>query len=177
MREKVASSEKNNYKIMFFDEGRFGTMTTIKRKWSLKGSKCEIKVKQGYKNFYTYSSVCPNSGEIFSLLLPEVNTEMMNLYLKELSDYFEGAKIILIMDNAGWHKSKSLEVPDNIEINYLPPYSPELNPVERLWKNLKQNTIHNRIFEKLEDVMTTIIEELKSLTKEKIMTLCNCSYL
>jgi transposase len=162
---------------MFFDEGRFGTMTSIKRKWSLKGSKCEVKIKQGYKNFYVYSSVCPESGEIFSLYLPEVNTVMMNIYLEELSRNFSREKLILIMDCAGWHKSKDLKVPDNIEIEYLPPYSPELNPVERLWKWLKNNTIHNRIFEKLEDIMASLTDELKALTREKIMSLCRCSYL
>jgi len=177
MKEIASSSEKNNYKIMFFDEGRFGTMTSIKRKWSLKGSKCEVKIKQGYKNFYVYSSVCPESGEIFSLYLPEVNTVMMNIYLEELSRNFSREKLILIMDCAGWHKSKDLKVPDNIEIEYLPPYSPELNPVERLWKWLKNNTIHNRIFEKLEDIMASLTDELKALTREKIMSLCRCSYL
>jgi transposase len=177
MKEIAASSEKNNYKIMFFDEGRFGTMTSIRRKWSLKGSKCEVKIKQGYKNFYVYSSLCPESGEIFSLYLPRVNTKMMNIYLEELSNYFSREKLILIMDCAGWHKSKDLKVPDNIEIEYLPPYSPELNPVERLWKWLKNNTIHNRIFEKLEDIMASLTDELKALTREKIMSLCRCSYL
>jgi transposase len=177
MKELGALSEKNNNRIMFFDEGRFGTMTSIKRKWSEKGSKCEVKIKQGYKNFYVYSSVCPKSGEKFSLYLPEVNTKMMNIYLKELSRYFSGEKLILIMDRAGWHKSKDLKVPENIKIEYLPPYSPELNPVERLWKWLKENTIHNRIFEKLEDIMDSLTEELKALTKEEIRKLCRCSYL
>ena len=177
MKEKAKASKKNNYRIMFFDEGRFGTMTTLKRKWSLRGSKCEIRVRQGYENFYTYSSVCPKTGKIFSLLLPEVNTKMMNLYLKELSRYFEGEKIILIMDNAGWHKSKRLKIPSNIEIEYLPAYSPELNPVERLWKWLKQNTIHNRLFLEIEEIYNVVCEELKNLTKIKIMELCKCNYL
>jgi len=177
MKEKVESSENINKKIIFFDEGRFGTMTTIKRKWSLKGSKCEIKVKQGYSNFYSFSGVCPSTGEMFSLLLPKVNTEMMNLYLEKLSSKFKGEKIVLIMDNAGWHKSKRLKVPKNIEIEYLPPYSPELNPVERLWKWLKENTIHNRIFLNIEELYEAVCMELKKLTCIKIMELCRCNYL
>ncbi len=152
-------------------------MSTIKRKWSEKGSKCEIKVKQGYKNFYTYSATCPKSGEIFSLLLPEVNTKMMNLYLEELSRSYNDEKILLIMDQASWHKSKELKIPKNIKIEYLPAYSPELNPVERLWKWLKENTIHNRIFSNIEEVMDAVVNELKKLTKNKIMSLCKCSYL
>jgi transposase len=177
MKEKSKICEINNIKIMHFDEGRFGTMSTVKRKWAEKGSKCEIKVKQGYKSFYTYSSTCSKSGEIFSLLLPEVNTKMMNIYLEELSKRYENNNILLIMDRAGWHKSKDLKVPKNIKIEYLPPYSPELNPVERLWKWLKENTIHNRIFEKVEEVMDAVVDELKKLTREKIMSLCKCNYL
>jgi transposase len=138
MKEIAASSEKNNYKIMFFDEGRFGLMSSLKRLWSEKGKSCEVKVKQGYKNFYVYTSVDIRNGESFSLLLPEVNTKMMNLYLEELSKEYKDKKILLIMDQAGWHKSKKLKVPENIEIEYQPPYSPELNPVERLWKRLNQ---------------------------------------
>ena len=61
----------------------------------------------------------------------------MNIYLDELSKAFTDSNIKLIMDQAGWHKSQGLRVPDNIQIEFLPPYSPELNPVERLWKWLK----------------------------------------
>ena len=177
MTEKAKTSEKNNIRIVFFDEGRFGLMSTVMRKWALKGSKCEVIVKQGYKNFYVYSSACPKTGESFSLFLPEVNTEMMNIYLDELSKYYAGKRIILIMDQAGWHKSNKLKVPKNIEIEELPPYSPELNPVERIWKWLKKKTIHNRIFANLEEIMDAVADEINQLTKEKIMTLCRCSYL
>ena len=176
MKEIAASSEKNNYKIMFFDEGRFGLMSSLKRLWSEKGKGCEVKAKQGYKNFYVYTSVDIRNGESFSLLLPEVNTKMMNLYLEELSKEYKDKKILLIMDQAGWHKSKKLKVPENIEIEYQPPYSPELNPVERLWKWLKNNTIHNRIFEKLEDILNAVCKELKKMTKEKFIELCRCNY-
>ena len=177
MREESAICERENIKILFFDEGRFGLMSTIMRKWTLKGSRCEVKVKQGYKNFYIYASVCPKTGESFSLFLPEVNTEMMNIYLEELSRYFKGERVILVMDKASWHKSKGLKVPKNIEIKKLPAYSPELNPVERLWKWLKEKTIHNRIFSSLKEIMDAVTEEINKLTKEKIMTLCRCNYL
>jgi len=74
------------------------------------------------------------TGDSFSLFLPWVNTEMMNLYLAEMSVAFPDKKILLIWDQAGWHKAKSLKVPENIILKSLPPYSPELNPVEKLWQ-------------------------------------------
>ncbi len=177
MKEEQSKCEINNIKIMHFDEGRFGTMSTVKSKRSEKGSKSEVKVKQGYKSFYIYSATCSKRGEILSLLLPEVNTKMMNIYLEELSKYYKDEKILLKMDQAAWHKSKDLKIPRNIKIKYLPGYSPELNPVERLWKWLKENTIHNRVFEKIEDVMEAVINELNKLTRDKIISLCKCSYL
>jgi transposase len=70
----------------------------------------------------------------------------MNVFLKEMSKEYAGDKIVLVMDWAGWHKAKNLQVPDNIEIILLPPYSPELNPVERFWQHIKQNTIKNKIY-------------------------------
>ena len=74
---------------MFFDEGRFGLRSTTMRIWSERGKRTLVKVQQGFKNFYGYSAVCPFDGDSFSLILPGVNTEFMNLYLTELSTYIE----------------------------------------------------------------------------------------
>jgi len=104
----------------------------LARIWALSGKPLQIKVKQAYQNFYIYGSVVPKTGENFSLFLPWVNTDLMNLYLEQMSLAYRNEEIVLIMDQAGWHKSKDLDVPENVTIIYLPPYSPELNPIERL---------------------------------------------
>jgi len=110
-------------------------------------------------------------------MLPQVNTEMMNIFLEELSKAYSEYKILLIMDQAGWHKSKELNIPPNIEIEFLPPYSPELNPVERLWKWIKKEAVHNKVFATLEQLMESVINEYQKLSSEKIASLCACSYL
>jgi transposase len=74
---------------------------------------------------------------------------MMQLYLYQLSLECQDKKVILIMDQAGWHKSKHLFIPENIVLWFLPPYSPELNPVERLWKRMKQTMLHKVIIIRL----------------------------
>ena len=112
--------------------------------WFVKGSRTSVKVKLGFKNFYLYSSLNSNDGKHFTLLLPNVNTDCMNVYLKELSRKIK-EDVILIMDGAGWHKSKNLIVPKNIQIVLLPPYCPELNPVERLWRYIKDNVLKNKV--------------------------------
>jgi transposase len=141
------------------------------------GKPLQIKVKQAYQNFYIYGAVEPKTGENFSLFLPWVNTEMMNLYLEQMSLAYENEEIILIMDQAGWHKSKELVVPDNIELIFLPPYSPELNPIERLWKYTKTNFIHNRVFTSLKQMMEQMVGVFANLTNETIVSLCRCTYL
>ena len=94
-----------------------------------------------------------------------------------MSKSLDGKEIIMIMDRAGWHRSKDLIVPRNIEIWFLPPYSPELNPVERLWKVIKRNTQHNRLYESIEELEKEVIDYFEMLTPEVLKQLCACSYI
>ena len=144
--------------VFFFDESRFGLHPSIGRCWARKGVRVSAPVNPSYQNFYVYSGVSPLTGDAFSLFLPWVNTEMMNLYLAEMSAAFPDKEIMLIWDQAGWHKSNSLKVPDNIVLKSLPPYSPELNPVEKLWQWLKKHVCRNRLFAYLDDLMNTLAE-------------------
>ena len=166
-----------NRRAFFFDEGRFGLQSTVMRLWAEKGKPLDIKVKQGYKNFYIYSAVCPLTGDCFSLFMPEVNTEMMHIYLTELNKAFPDKEIILIMDHASWHKSDTLLKFDKLIIKFLPPYSPELNPVEKLWWWLRKERIHNRVFKTIDDMMDTLEIEFRNLTSDTLSSLCRCSYL
>lgn len=147
------------------------------RIWAPAGKSLQVKVKQAYQNFYIFGAVEPKTGENFSLFLPWVNTDMMNLYLEQMSLAYANEEIVIIMDQAGWHKSKDLARPDNIEIIYLPPYSPELNPIERLWKYLKTNYIHNRVFDSLKQMIADMADVYAELKNETIMSLCRCNYL
>jgi len=130
-----------------------------------------MRVKLGFKNFYLYSSVDPSSGKNFTLLMPNVDTACMNVFLEELAEKIK-EDFILIMDGAGWHKSKDLIVPKNIQIILLPPYCPELNPVERLWRFIKDNTIKNKVFETLKNLEDEVCEFTKNLTKEVVLGIC-----
>ena len=150
---------------------------TVCRLWAEKGKEVKIKVKQGYKNFYMYSAICPETGDDFSLILPFVCTDMMNCYLKELSGKYKDKKLNLIMDQAGWHKSKGLIIPKNIKIIFLPPYSPELNLVERFWKFIKREVLHNVVYETLDKLAIAIENFYKTIENETLKRLCACSYL
>lgn len=110
-------------------------------------------------------------------MTPNVNAEWLNIFLAGMSDHGENKNIILIMDCAGWHKAKDLVVPDNIQIVYLPPYSPELNPSERLWQYIKSETIKNKIYETIERLEDAVCSCVKNLNAALIKSICSMDYL
>jgi transposase len=147
------------------------------RIWAKRGVPISLKVHQGYQNFYLYSCLAPLSGESFSLFLPDVNTDMMNIFFDELAQEYPDREIIIALDQAGWHKAKDLKYPDTITLVYLPAYSPELNPVEKLWQCLRKEVTHNALFHKLEDMMDALEHEIRCLTSDRLAQPCHCSYL
>ncbi len=97
---------------------------------------------------YAYSAMSPQTGDCFSFISPLCNTDAMNSFLKQLSAYYSNNRIVMLLDKAGWHISKTLASPENIKLMHLTPYSPELNPVEILWretrnKHFKEQDISN----------------------------------
>ncbi len=168
----------HNTELYFFDESRFETHSNIVgHGWFEKGRRTALKYNLGYKNFYLYSSVNPLNGNNFSLILPNVDTVNFNVFLKEFVKTLGTKEAIIIVDGASWHRSKALDIPENVKIIIQPPYSPELNPVEKLWQYIKRHTIKNRLFEKLSLIENSICEMLKSMTKQQLMTICNANYI
>jgi len=163
--------------VFFFDEGRFGLMPVVGKCWSRKGVRPMATVRPGYENFYVYSAICSATGESVSLFLPWVNTEMMNIFLEHLSLVLGGRRCLLVLDQAGWHIATRLRIPSNIEFVYLPPYSPELNPVERLWQWLKRHSLRNRFYRSLEEVMDAVQSCMQHVAAPALKDLCRCSYL
>lgn len=87
-------------------------------------------------------------------MLPRCNSQAMQWHLAEISSQITpGAHAILILDQAGWHTSKKLAVPDNITLLPLPPRSPELNPVENIWQFMRDNWLSNRIFKSYDEIV------------------------
>jgi len=160
----------------FFDESRFGTHSKVGHGWFKKGIRTSVKVKLGFQNFYLYTSVNGSTGDHFSYLLPKVNTECFNFYLAEMHKETKDKQIVLIVDQAGWHKAQDLIVPDNITLMYLPPYSPELNPVERLWQYIKSYTIRNKVYDTIDILEEAICDFVNKLTPQEIASICKATY-
>jgi transposase len=101
----------------------------------------------------------------------------MNIFLSEFAKANKDQKIVIVMDGAGWHQSKKLMIPSNIRIIILPPYSPELNPVEKLWQYIKDHTIKNRIYETLRELERVVCKFVNKLSSEIIKSICGVSYI
>lgn len=163
--------------MFFFDESRFGTHSRIGHGWFRAGIRTAVKKKLGFKSFYVYTAASPKSGDSFTLMMPNVNTDCMNAFLSELSSWLENKNIILIVDGAGWHKSKGLAIPLNIKILYLPPYSPELNPIEKLWQYIKDNILKNTVYENLKLLEEKLYPFINNINNLDIMSICNVNYM
>ena len=124
-----------------------------------------------FQNTYLYGAYAPIDGNGFTLDLPYCNTDMMQLFFDQFSKIKPNELKITIMDNAAFHHAKKLKIPDNIIPVYIPPYSPELNPAERVWQYLKDQVCH-KIFKTLEDIQNQMHQTInKMLTPERIKSL------
>jgi hypothetical protein len=119
-------------RIFFQDEARFGRISDTRRCWCPKPIRpiCRSMVSQEYT--YAYAAVDIASGKMDSLILPYVNEACMQIFVDEVASRYPEERMVMILDGAGWHKAKDLKLPSNLRLLSLPPYSPELNPVEHL---------------------------------------------
>lgn len=160
------------------DEARFGQQGTLTNVWARRGSR-PVAVKQTkYEWVYLYAAVEPSTGESAALVAPNVNTGTMNEFFKILAEERkDGEQFVVVMDGAGWHKSKGLELPEGVTVLLLPPYSPELNPVENLWHYLRSHYLSNRAYDGYDHLFDATTEAYRKLTPEVLRTVCACPYL
>ena len=132
--------------------GQQGTHAYI---WAEVGSRPLMVRDNRHDSAYIFGAICPKRGVGAAMITPAANTEMMNLHLAEIStQVVSGARALLICDGAGWHqRGKKLLVPDNIALLSLPPYSPELNPMENVWDYLRQNKLCNIVWDTYDDIV------------------------
>jgi transposase len=152
---------------MVQDEGRFGRVNIPKLSWAPARTRPEVPKQIVRESFYVYSAIEPATGQIIYLILPFGNTEMMNMFLKEVSEAYKNKVVIMQIDGAGWHRSKALKVPENIYFIMQPAYSPELNPTEHLWEELKEKYLHNRVFNSINDTIEQVYYGLKDLEMKR----------
>lgn len=137
--------------LYFQDESRFGLMTHIGRCLTAKGVKPIVKYKHAFKNTYLYGAFSPIDGNSFVYEIEGTTSEIFYEYIKQLSLHRPSELMIVIIDNAGFHSLKDYVLPDNIELIRIPPYTPELNPCEKMWAYIKQY-YKNEFFESISEI-------------------------
>jgi len=145
---------------------RFGTRTELGRRWTACGFRPTGEQIIGYEFGYLSVALNPVSGELFALILPDMTIESFQAFVNEFVK-FVGKKtfVRLITDGAAAHRSTRLKIESQLSIEYLPPYSPELNPVERLFKELRA-VLKNRVFESLQTVEEAVIKAVEPFIKD-----------
>ena len=138
---------------------RVGQQGTLTRVWARRGTRPRGVRHTRYEWSYIFGAVCPARAATAALVLPFVNTEAMTLHLAEIARHVvPGAHAVLVLDGAGWHRSHDLIVPDNITLLELPPYAPELNPVENVWQYLRANKLAITVFDSYTEVVEKCCE-------------------
>jgi hypothetical protein len=165
--------------ILAEDEGRFGRISGVRRAWAPRGCRPIAPRQVIRKYLYGYVAVCPALGKMSALVLPWANTEMMQLFLEQVSQDFAENFVIILMDQAGWHISRRLHLPENIRIIKQPAHSPELNPVEHIWDDIREKYFVNRVFNSLDAVENTLCKGINSLAQNPgyLKSLTNFPYL
>ena len=144
--------------IWFQDEARVGQQGTLTRLWARRGSRPRGPRDRRYQWAYIFGAVCPARAATAALVLPKANAEAFALHLAEIGrQVTPGAHAILVLDGAGWHGA-DVAAPDNITLLHLPPYAPELNPVENIWAYLRQNKLAITVFDGYDDIVDKCCE-------------------
>ena len=173
MTETFNNQDGNRGKVllMFGDEAGYGRINKPKYCWCYKGLRPSVPCHHIREYRYAYGAVEPLTGEHFFLVLPYCNTVCMNIFLEELSNTFPDDFILLPLDGARWHTAEALRVPENIELFILPPYTPEMNPIEQIWKEIRKRGFRNEVFQTLEKVVERLCETICSLSNETVKSI------
>lgn len=157
------NSRFSTVNLYFQDESRFGLFTRQKRVLTAKGIKPICLYQHRFDNTYLFGSFSPINGDSFLLELPHCNTDTFQIYLNEFSAQKPDELKIIILDNGAFHKAKRLQIPDNIVFLFLPPYSPELNPAEKIWRYLKDQIslkVYKNLIELQDDLCNLVVHHL-----------------
>ena len=169
------SNPDRDIRVYFQDEARFGQQGTITRVWAKKGTRPEAIRQTEYEYLWVIGAVCPENGHAEGLLSPRLNVDVINVFLQEFSKSLpEDVHAVMIWDGAGFHTGNKVEVPDNVSVIVLPPYSPELNPMENLWHYLKSHYWSNRTYSGYEELERAAVEAWHDavLDEELMKTVC-----
>jgi hypothetical protein len=139
-------------RLLFEDEGRFGRINDPRRCWMPLPARPRVSTQVVREYLYSFVAVSPLDGQFSCLTLPWADASTMSIFLQHTAQEFAGQFCLMFVDGAGWHIAGDLQVPPTIKLLPLPPYSPELNPAEHIWEDLRENDFRNDVMESLDAV-------------------------
>ncbi len=161
--------------MWFQDEARIGQRNTTTKIWAAKGTRPRAVQQQQFEYAYLFGAVCVNTGQTEALVMPHSNMNVMKEHLRLISSATpKGKHAVVIMDRASWHQSYLADEFENLTLIHIPPYSPELNPIEQVWSWLRQNELANRCFDSYEDIVEQCCRAWNRFCEDKnrVMSLC-----
>src|SRR6266496_1098239 len=175
-----AHPEAERFEIWSQDEARVGQTGRTGYIWWQRGDAPRGRRDFGHRSAWIIGAVCPARDTGVALVMTRLDTKAMNLFLAELAQAVApGAHAVVLMDKAGWHIAGDLVIPANLTPVFLPPYSPELNPIERLWLYLKDNQLSHRVFVGTAEIIDACCDALNTLIAEtgRVRSLCSHPWL
>jgi len=166
----------NNVDLWLQDEARFGQQNTTTKLWAERGSRPRAVKQQQFEYAYLFGAVCINNGVSEALIMPCVNRDIMITHLQQISDRTRADRhAVIIMDGAGWHSDNIDEGFKNLTIIKLPPYSPELNPIEQVWSWLRQHRLANRCFTGYDSIVDAVSGAWNDFVSdaERVIKMCS----
>lgn len=152
--------------VVFMDEGRFGRISNLTDCWAPAPVRPKVPRQVVRQSLYAFAAVAPSRGEMVHRLSPKCNTAAMSLFLLDMLMEWPNDPILLILDGAGWHKAKALPVAERLRLWHLPPYSPECNPSEHIWDEIREKVFANEFFATLDDVEVRLKTQLEELAAD-----------
>ena len=150
--------------IWFQDETRIGQQGSLTRIWAPRGTRPRVVKQQQFLYQYIFGAVCPTQKSCAGIIVPHANGNALEIHLAEISYHVPpGRHAVVVMDQAGWHSTQKIIIPENISILHLPPYSPELNPQENIWRYLKDTYLSNQVFNSAEDIIQACVNAWNAL--------------
>ena len=152
------------------DESRFGLLTIRRRRLTACGVQPVGRVQHVFEWFYVYGAVEPTTGDRFFLELPYLDAEMFQLFVDRFAQAFPDSLNLLLLDNSGAHTAQRLTLPENVRLVFLPPYCPELSPIERLWRDLKDALawLQFPTLERQQDYLAALLRAYETTTLQSL---------
>ena len=166
--------------LWFMDEARVGQKGRTTHRWWVRGERPPGLADRRFESAYIFAAVQPTTGDDFALVLPRVSAKAMSTFLAEFAKTIpDDTHAVMVLDGAGWHDARALNVPECVTLVELPPYSPELNPVERVWLYLRERFLSHRLLADYNAVVEACCRAWNALTAQtgRIKSLCAYPYL